>query len=132
MMHILINKLGGHRGAEAEGDVMALFVALFATAADEDYLMERFIRGLVKLYRLYSLGTDALAVADTALRFGAAYERAGFEMMHLPAFCLRFSLVSCRRRVETCADAGRRRRAKPSARWSRWASRTATGATATS
>ena len=28
MMHILINKLGGCRGAEAEGDVMASFVAL--------------------------------------------------------------------------------------------------------
>ena len=93
LMHILINKLGGCRGAEAEGEVMALFVALFATAADEDYLMERFQQGLVKLFRLYSLGTDALAVADTALRFGAAYERAGFAEMHLPAFCLRFSRV---------------------------------------
>ena len=36
MMHILINKLGGCRGAEAEGHVMAWFVGLFATAADED------------------------------------------------------------------------------------------------
>ena len=35
MMHILINLLGGHRGAEAEGDVIAFIVALIATAADD-------------------------------------------------------------------------------------------------
>ena len=74
MMHILINKLGGCRGAEAEGDVMALFVALFATAADEEYLIERFLLRRVEVFRLYSLGTDALAVADNGMRSDAASE----------------------------------------------------------
>ena len=129
-MHILINLLGGHRGAEAEGHVMAWFVGLFATVADGDYLLQRFLEGWVETQRLYSLGTKALAVADNGVRADAAYERAGFAEMHLPASYLTF--FSGRRRVETCADAGRRRRAKPSARWSRWASRTATVATATS
>ena len=107
MMHILINKAGGCRGAEAEGHVMAWFVGLFATAADEDYLMERFLQGWVELYRLYSMGTDAHAAADNGTRSSAASERAGFLEMHLPAYYLTF--FSSRSRVDTFADAGRRR-----------------------
>jgi len=85
--------LGGHRGAGAEGDVMAWFVALYATAADEGWLMERFLQRWVYEMRLYSLGTDATATADNGVRAEAAFERAGFQEMHLPAFCLRFSRV---------------------------------------
>ena len=130
LMHILINLLGGHRGAEAEGDVMAWFVGLFATAADEDWLMERFVQRWVELFRLYSLGTDGLSNADNGVRAVAALDRAGFAEMYLPASYLTF--FSGRRRVNTCADAGRRYRANSSARWSRWASWAATGATARS
>ena len=80
-MHILINKLGGCRGAEAEGDVMAWFVALFATAADEDWLMERFNWRWVEVFRLYSLGTDGLSNADNGVRAVAALDRAGFAFI---------------------------------------------------
>ena len=77
-------QLGGHRGAEAEGDVMAWFVAL-ATAADAKLLE-----------RSSGLDEDPASTRSAQTPCGrqrdaihAALDRAGFAEMHLPAFCSR-------------------------------------------